>query len=116
MSKQSVRKSVKRRRKPVPTMRFRVDGVWWKVVIQRPPDKELCEGITHYKKRVVYLHPSAVAGNLLGIVAHEIAHVTMPCVDETHVRDHERIVSVVARWAAKNFCDGKISIGRHKAS
>jgi hypothetical protein len=24
-------------------------------------------------------------------------------------------VSVVARWAAKNFCNGKISIGRHRA-
>jgi hypothetical protein len=40
----------------------------------------------------------------------------MPCVDETHVRDHERIVSVVTAWAANQFCDGKISIGKHKAS
>lgn len=105
----------RKRKKRPPSMRFKVDGAWWTVKIQRPPDKELCEGMAHFKKRIVFLHPSAIAGNLLGIVAHEIAHVTMPCVDETHIRDHERIVSVVARWAAKNFCNGKISIGRHRA-
>jgi hypothetical protein len=106
----------RRRKSKRPTLRFKVDGEWWKVVVARPPAKELCEGITHYKRRTVYLHPNAVAGNLLGIVAHEIAHVTMPCVDETHVRDHERIVSVVTAWVANQFCDGKISIGKHKAS
>ena len=106
----------KRAKKRPPSMRFKVDGVWWKVVIQRPPDKELCEGMAHYKKKVVFLHPKAIKDNLLGIVAHEIAHVTMPCVDETHVRDHERIVCAVTQWAAKTLTDGKISIGRHKAA
>jgi hypothetical protein len=38
----------------------------------------------------------------------------MPCVDETHIRDHERLVSVVARWLANTFSDGKISIGQHR--
>lgn len=105
-----------KKRKKRPTFRFRLDGEWWTVKIQRPPAKELCEGITHYKRRTVYLHPKAIKDNLLGIVNHEIAHVTMPCVDETHVRDHERVTSVVAEWVANTFCDGKISIGRHKAA
>jgi hypothetical protein len=108
-------KAQPRRKKRPPSMRFKVDGVWWTVRIQRPPDKELCEGMAHYKRKTVFLHPAAIKSNLLGIVAHEIAHVTMPCVDETHIRDHERIVSVVTRWAAK-YNDGKISIGRHKAA
>lgn len=108
-------KAAPRRKKRPPSMRFKVDGVWWTVRIQRPPDKELCEGMAHYKRKTVFLHPAAIKGNLLGIVAHEIAHVTMPCVDETHIRDHERIVSCVTRWAAKHN-DGKISIGRHKAA
>ena len=106
----------RRRKSKRPTLRFKVDGEWWKVVVARPPAKELCEGITHYKKRTVFLHPKAVKGNLLGIVAHEIGHVTMPCVDETRIREHERIVSVVAEWVANTFLDGKISIGRHKAA
>lgn len=103
-----------KRRSRRPTLRFRYDGQWWTVRVQRPPDKELCEGTVDYKKRVVYFHPRAVQGNLLGIVAHEIAHVTMACVDEAHVRDHERLCSVVARWLAREFCEGKISIGQHR--
>jgi hypothetical protein len=106
----------RKRGKRRPVFRFKLDDEWWTVRIQRPPSKELCEGIAHYKKRTVFLHPKAVKGNLLGIVAHEIGHVTMPCVDETRIREHERIVSVVAEWVANTFLDGKISIGRHKAS
>ena len=103
------RKATKR-----PTMRFKLDGEWWTVKVQRPPSKELCEGVTDYKKRTVYFHPNAIKGNLLGIVAHELAHVNFVCSDETHVRDHERLCSVVTRWLANTFCDGKISIGQHR--
>ena len=103
-----------RRRSKRPTLRFKLDGEWWTVRVQRPPSKELCEGMAHYKKRTVFLHPAALKGNLLGICAHELAHVTMPCVDETNVRDHERLVSVVVRWAA-GLNDGKVTIGQHRA-
>jgi len=103
-------------RKPKrPTLRFKLDGEWWTVRVGRPPSKELCEGMTDYKKRIVWFHPNAIAGNLCGIVAHELAHVNFVCSDETHVRDHERLVSVVTKWLANEFCDGKISIGRHRA-
>jgi hypothetical protein len=97
-----------------PTLRFKLDGEWWTVKVARPPSKELCEGMTDYKKRIVWFHPNAIAGNLLGIVAHELAHVNFVCSDETHVRDHERLVSVVTRWLANEFCEGKISIGQHR--
>lgn len=107
-------RSGQRRRSKRPTMRFRLDGQWWTVRVQRPPDKELLEGCVNYHKRTVYFHPQALKANLLGIVAHEMAHATMPCVDETHIRDHERLVSVVARWLANTFCDGTISIGQHR--
>ena len=106
--------STPRRRSKRPTMRFRLDGEWWTVKVQRPPSKELCEGMTDFRRRVVYFHPKALKANLLGIVAHEVGHATMPCVDETHIRDHERVVSVVARWLANTFCEGKISIGQHR--
>jgi hypothetical protein len=43
-----------------------------------------------------------------------MAHVNFVCADETHVRDHERLVSVVTRWLANTFSDGKISIGQHR--
>jgi hypothetical protein len=97
-----------------PTLRFKLDGEWWTVKVARPPSKELCEGMTDYKKRIVWFHPNAIAGNLLGIVAHELAHVNFVCADETHVRDHERLVSVVARWLANTFTEGKIPIGQHR--
>jgi len=105
----------RRRKKRSPSMRFKLDGEWWTVRVQRPPSKELCEGMAHYRRRTVYLHPRALKQNMAGIVAHEIAHVTMPCVAETNVRDHERVVSVVLAWAA-GLMDGKVSIGKHKAA
>ena len=107
-------KKAKSRKSKRPTMRFKLDGEWWTVRVQRPPDKELCEGTTNYRTRTVYFHPHAIQANLLGIVAHELAHVNFVCADETHVRDHERLVSVVTRWLAKTFCEGKIPIGQHR--
>jgi hypothetical protein len=106
--------TAQRRRRKRPTMRFKLDGEWWTVKVQRPPDKDLCEGSVSYRRRIVYFHPKALKANLLGIVAHELAHVNFCCADETHVRDHERLVSVVTRWLAKTFCDGQISIGQHR--
>jgi hypothetical protein len=104
----------RRLRKARPSLRFKLDGEWWTVEVQRPPSKELCEGMTDFRKRVVYFHPQALKANLLGIVAHEIGHATMPCVDETHIRDHERLVSVVTRWLANTFNDGRVTIGQHR--
>jgi hypothetical protein len=103
----------RRRRKRVPRMRFKLDGEWWTVRIERPPSKELCEGICHYKRRTIYFHPRALKTNMLGIIAHELAHCVFPIVDETHIRDFERVTSVVARWASK-YTDGQISIGQHR--
>jgi Zn-dependent peptidase ImmA (M78 family) len=103
------------RRKKRPSMRFRLDGEWWTVKVQRPPDKEKLDGMCHYRKKIIYLNPTAVAGDLLGVVAHEITHAVIPPTDETHVLDNERLICCVVRWAAKNFNDGKISIGRHRA-
>jgi hypothetical protein len=60
-----------RRRSKRPTLRFKLDGEWWIVKVQRPPSKELCEGMTDFRRRVVYFHPQALKANLLGIVAHE---------------------------------------------
>ena len=94
-------------------MRFRYNGAWWRVIIQRPPCRELCEGMASYRDKIVYLHPRAIVGNMLGIISHEIAHVTMPCVSETNVLEHERLVSCVARWAVR-YNGGKISIGQHR--
>lgn len=104
----------RKRKKRRPTLRFKLDGEWWTVKVQRPPDRELCEGTVNYKTKTVFFHPHAIKGNLLGIVAHELAHVNFAIADETHVRDHERLVSVVTRWLAKTFNDGKISIGQHR--
>jgi hypothetical protein len=53
-----------------PTMRFKLDGHWWRVKIQRPPCKELCEGLCHYEQRTIYLHPEALTGNGIGIIVH----------------------------------------------
>lgn len=104
-----------RRRKKRPSMRFRLDGEWWTVRIQRPPAKELCEGLCHFKRREISIHPQALKTNMLGILGHEIAHCVFPIVDETHIRDFERVLSVVAKWASQ-YTGGQITIGRHKAS
>jgi hypothetical protein len=95
-------------------LRFKLDGQWWSVHVQRPPDKELLDGCCVYKKRRIYLHPRALKGDLLGIVTHELTHCVIPPTDETHVRDLERLVCVVTRWAANEFNEGKISIGQHR--
>lgn len=109
-------KATLRRKKPVPTMRFKLDGQWWRVRVERPPDKERLDGMCHYKRRTIWLSPKAVKGDLLGICVHELAHCVIPPTDETHVRDLERVVCAVVRWAARRLNDGKISIGRHKAA
>jgi hypothetical protein len=106
----------RKRKKPAPTMRFKLDGQWWRVRVERPPDKEKLDGLCHYRRRTIWLNPSAVKGDLLGIVTHELTHACIPPTDETHVRDLERLVCAVVRWAATRCNDGKISIGRHKAS
>jgi hypothetical protein len=108
-------KAQPRRKKRVPRMRFKLDGEWWTVKIQRPPDKELCEGLCHFKRREISIHPQALKTNMLGILGHEIAHCVFPIVDETHIRDFERVLSVVAKWASQHT-GGQITIGRHKAA
>jgi hypothetical protein len=106
--------STPRRRSKRPTMRFKFDGEWWTVKGAAASEQRALRRHGHYKKRTVFLHPAALKGNLLGICAHELAHVTMPCVAEENVRDHERLVSVVVRWAA-GLNDGKVTIGQHRA-
>lgn len=106
----------RKRGKRTPTMRFKLDGQWWRVKVCRPPDRETLDGMCHYKDRIIYLRPSAVESDLLGICVHELCHAVIPPTDETHVRDLERVVCAVVRWAAKKCNDGKISIGRHKAA
>ena len=96
-------------------MRFRLDGEWWTVRVGRPPDKEKLDGMCHYRKKTIWLSDEAVRGDLLGVVAHEVTHAVIPPTDESHVLDNERIICCVVRWAAKHFCDGKISIGQHRA-
>jgi hypothetical protein len=105
----------RRRKKRRPAMRFKLDGQWWTVKVQRPPDKERLDGMCHYARRIIYLHPEALKGDLLGVIAHELVHATIPPTDETHVKDAERLICCVVRWAATNFNGGKISIGRHRA-
>jgi hypothetical protein len=101
-------------RKRRPALRFKLDGDWWTVRVGRPPDKEKLDGLCHYKNKTIWLAPHALKGDLLGIVTHELTHAVIPPTDETHVRDLERLVCVVARWAAHTFNDGKISIGQHR--
>jgi hypothetical protein len=95
-----------------PTMRFKFEGHWWRVKIQRPPTKELCEGLCDYDSRTIFLHPQAVKVNGLGIVVHEIAHALLRPVNEDHVLELERVVSAVALFTAKHT-GGTISIGNH---
>jgi hypothetical protein len=97
-----------------PTMRFRLDGHWWRVKIMRPPDKELCWGICHYDERTIYLHPKAMKNDLLGTIVHEVGHATIPPTDETHIRELERVTCAVVRWAA-GLNNDQITIGQHKA-
>jgi hypothetical protein len=56
--------STTRRRSKRPTLRFKLDGEWWIVKVQRPPSKELCEGMTDFRRRIVYFHPQALKGQL----------------------------------------------------
>ena len=71
------------------------------------------DGQCDYGQRIIYLHPKAVKRDLLGIVAHELIHATIPPTDESHVLEAERLICCVARWAAKHNA-GRVSIGPHK--
>lgn len=101
--------------KKVPCMRFKFDGSWWKVKIQRPPDKEVLEGLCVYDTRTIYLDPRAVANNGFGIIVHEVAHAVLRDIAEDPILELERISSAVAKFTARHT-GGTISIGRHKAA
>jgi hypothetical protein len=100
--------------KRIPTMRFKFDGSWWKVKIQRPPEREVLEGLVRYDTRTIYLDPRAVACNGFGIIVHEVAHAVLRDIAEDPILELERISSAVAKFVAK-YTKGTISIGRHKA-
>jgi hypothetical protein len=102
-------------KKKPPTMRFKLDGSWWRVVIQRPPVKELCEGLCDYDSRTIYLHPEAIRKNAVGIVTHEVAHAVLQPIGEDHIRELERVVSVVTRWVGDKS-GGQLSVGQHARS
>lgn len=101
--------------KRIPTMRFKFDGSWWKVKIQRPPEREVLEGLVRYDTRTIYLDPRAVTCNGFGIIVHEVAHAILRDIAEDPILELERVSSAVARFVAK-YTKGTISIGRHKAS
>jgi len=98
----------------IPTMRFRLDDELWSVKVMRPPDKELCDGMCHYRNKTIYLHPKALKNDLLGTIVHEVGHATIPPTDETHIRELERVTCAVVRWAA-GLNNDQITIGQHKA-
>jgi hypothetical protein len=99
--------------KRIPTMRFKFDGSWWKVKIQRPPEREVLEGLVRYDTRTIYLDPRAVACNGFGIIVHEVAHAVLRDIAEDPILELERISSTVAKFVAK-YTKGTISIGNHK--
>ncbi len=94
-------------------MRFKLDGHWWRVRIQRPPCKELCEGLCEYSTRTIYLHPNAIKGNGIGIIVHEVAHAVLPAIGEDHILELERVVSAVAKFTSRHT-GGTLSVGKHK--
>lgn len=96
-------------------MRFKFDGNWWKVKIQRPPEREVLEGLVRYDTRTIYLDPRAVACNGFGIIVHEVAHAVLRDIAEDPILELERIASIVAKFTSK-YTGGMISIGNHKAN
>lgn len=94
-------------------MRFKYDGSWWRVKIQRPPCKELCEGLCDYSSRTIFLHPEAIKSNAVGIITHEVAHAVLQPIGEDHIRELERVVSVVSEWVG-GLCGKQLSVGQHK--
>lgn len=112
MKSRSTKKSASAKR--TPTMRFKFDGSWWKVKIQRPPEREVLEGLVRYDTRTIYLDPRAVACNGFGIIVHEVAHCVLRDIAEDPILELERIASTVAKFVAK-YTKGTISIGNHKA-
>jgi hypothetical protein len=47
--------------KRVPTKRVAIDGKTWRVKIQRPPTRNVNDGLCEPNVRTVYIHPAAIA-------------------------------------------------------
>jgi hypothetical protein len=67
----------------------------------RPPSKETLNGLCDKSTRTIYLHPEALAGDAVQIIAHEVAHAVIWAVDEEHICELGEAISKVAGWIGK---------------
>ena len=85
----------------VPTKRIAIDGKTWRVKIQRPPAREVCDGLCVTSDRTIYIHPDCIANRGIEIVAHELIHARLYDIEEECVEEIGRLVGEVAGWVAR---------------
>jgi hypothetical protein len=68
-----------------------IRGKKWTLKIQRPPSKNLLDGMCEYNERVIYVHPNASAG-ITATLIHEILHACLPDLKECCVLECESAI------------------------
>lgn len=82
--------------------RVRIDGQWWTIRLQRPPEKGPYDGLCVKTDRVIYLHPDAVKTRGIELVCHELIHARLFDIDEDAVEEIGRLCGEICGWVAKH--------------
>jgi hypothetical protein len=91
--------------KRVPTKRVAIDGKTWRVKIQRPPTRNVNDGLCEPNVRTVYIHPAAIADCGVETVTHELMHARFYDIEEKAVEEFGRLVGEVVNWVARQNDD-----------
>jgi hypothetical protein len=84
-----------------PTKRIAIDGKTWRVKIQRPPTRDVNDGLCEPNDRTVYIHPAAIADCGIETVCHELMHARFYDIEEKAVEEFGRLVAEVVNWVAR---------------
>lgn len=60
--------------------RVRIRGAEWRLLLQRPPTREVLDGLCDYDTRTIYINPRAECR--IGTTIHEVLHAALPDIDE----------------------------------
>jgi hypothetical protein len=88
--------------------RVSIDGKPWRIKIQRPPAREVYDGLCVKDDRTIYIHPDAIGHRGIELACHEIVHARLFDLDEECVDEIGRLVSEVCNWLARHN-DGVIA-------
>lgn len=86
----------------VPTKRIPIDGKTWRIKLQRPPEREVHDGLCVRDDRTIYLHPDGIKQRGIELVVHELLHARFWDIEEDAVEETGRLAGEICAWVARH--------------